>query len=136
MSKPSQNRQDPKSDQPEHVEPMNATSGYVRVPRWVEQMHREGEITAAQRKIIYEVADETESWDRPWVHLTTRGLAKRTGLSVSWVSKCVKDLLNRTLLQRRERKQGQGYVYGLGDPNQPSREEIRELIGEQLDPEE
>jgi hypothetical protein len=94
------------------------------------------ETTKAKPTKRKEVADETESWDRPWVHLTTRGLAKRTGLSVSWVSKCVKDLLNRMLLQRRECKRGQGYVYGLGDPNQPSREEIRELVGEQLDPEE
>lgn len=123
--------QDPQeSDQIDHVNPMDAERGYVKIPRWIEQMRRSEEITEAERKILYEVANETESWDRPWVKFTNAELAERVGVSERWVVECVKRLLEQSLLQRREH--GKTYVYGLGDPNEPSREEIREIVQGQL----
>lgn len=130
MSEPKEQRQDPTNSTPKHVSPMNAEEGYVRVPRWVERFCKEGKITPAQRRLLYEVAAETESWSRGWVKLSNSDLAERVGVSERWVRKCRDDLLERNLLQRRQ--YGQGYVYGLGGPDQPSREEIREIVGEQL----
>ena len=94
-------------------------------------MAKEGDITEAQRRILFAVADETESWGRPWVRFTNAELAERADVSERWARQCRDDLLDRSLLQRREH--GKSYKYGLGDPNQPSREEIRDLVDEQLE---
>jgi hypothetical protein len=133
MNQQEENRKDPDRS-PDHVSPMGASEGYVQIPRWVEQLRQEGEITEAQRRILYAIADETESWKRPWVSFSNSELAERVGVSRRWLIEMRNDLLDRGLLQRRE--YGQGYVYGLGDPSEPSREEIRQLVNDALEGEE
>ena len=133
MNQQEENRKDPDRS-PDHVNPMGASEGYVQIPRWVEKLRQEGEITEAQRRILYVIADETDSWKRPWVHLSNSELAERVGVSRRWLIEMRNDLLDRSLLQRRE--YGQGYIYGLGDPSEPSKEEIRQLVNNALEGEE
>lgn len=116
MSKPSHNGQDPTSGTTVDLHPrFYREGGYEKIPRWVRRLHEAGEITDSQRQLLDTVADETYSWNRPCVLLSSQDLAKAGGVSRRHALRLRDELVSQGLLIQTEceTEHGQGYVYSI-----------------------
>ena len=121
MSKPSQNGRDPNSRPVDHENPIwhKDGSSFGQPPRWIHFKDRDGEITHAERKFLYWIADQTRSWGRPCVRASLSDLARGTGLSRRWVVEVRDRLVERGLVVQCQ--DGNSYLYGVSDPGEDPR---------------